>query len=164
MAESNCLIKLLDWKDTYMSVELRWKKMHPLARIPQVQSAGAACFDLHAAFDGELVMRPGEIVTIPTGLAMEIPQGFELQVRARSGLALKHGFTLVNGIGTIDSDYRGEIKVIGTLFGNQELVVKSGDRIAQALVAAVLPVRHTEVKELSSTLRGAGGFGSTGNG
>ncbi len=143
-------------------VQLKWKKLHPLAELPQVATTGAACFDLKAAVDAPLTLKPGEIHLVPTGLAVEIPVGYEMQVRARSGLAAKHGFMLVNGIGTIDADYRGEIKVIAALMGHKELVVHPGDRIAQALVAPVLPVVHVEVEELSGTERGQGGFGSTG--
>lgn len=143
-------------------VELKWKKLHPGAELPRYASTGAACFDLCAALDAPMTLRPGEIFFVPTGLACEIPQGFELQLRARSGLAAKFGFMLVNGIGTIDADYRGEIKVIATLVGKSELVVQSGDRIAQALVAPVTPVTHVEVSELSGTERGEKGFGSTG--
>ncbi len=143
-------------------VTLKWKRLHANAELPKIATAGAACFDLKAALDSDIILQPGEIVAVPTGLAVEIPLGFELQVRARSGLAIKHGFTLVNGIGTIDSDYRGEIKVISTLLAKNPLVIKSGDRIAQALVAEVIPVRHEEATELSSTERGVAGFGSTG--
>jgi len=141
---------------------VKWKKLHPNAQIPTYGSVGAAAFDLSAAFDCELTMHPGAILAIPTGLAVELPMGYELQVRARSGLALKVGFSLVNGVGTIDSDYRGEICVIATLLGSQPWVVRSGDRIAQGLVFPVLKVQHCESEELSSTLRDTKGFGSTG--
>lgn len=145
------------------SVTLKWKKLHAAAELPKVATAGAACFDLKASFDGEMTVRFGEVVAIPTGLAVEIPQGYELQIRARSGLAFKHGFTLVNGVGTIDSDYRGELKVLATLIAQgKELRVVSGDRIAQALVAEVIPVSHVEADDLSDTARGVAGFGSTG--
>jgi len=141
---------------------IRWKKLDPRAQLPTYGSAGAACFDFRAVVDGELTLQPGEIVAIPTGLSCEIPPGFELQMRARSGLALKHGFSLPNGIGTIDSDYRGEIKVITIILGREPLVVRTGDRIAQGLVAPVLALRFEEVSELGNTERGTGGFGSTG--
>jgi dUTP pyrophosphatase len=143
-------------------VVLKWKKLNRQAKIPFKASAGAACFDLTATLEAPMTLKPGQVFAIPTGLAVEIPEGFELQVRARSGLALKHGLTLVNGIGTIDSDYRGEIKVITALIGDKELTLQNGDRIAQALVAEVLPVEHQEATELSDSERGAGGFGSTG--
>lgn len=144
------------------TVELKWKRLHAKAQLPKEATAGAAAFDLSAALDAPLVLKKGEVALVPTGLACEIPPGYELQVRARSGLAAKHGFTLVNGVGTIDSDYRGEIKVIATLLAADSLTIQSGDRIAQALVAEVIPVRHVDTDVLSSTERGAGGFGSTG--
>lgn len=144
------------------TVKLKWKKLNAEAQIPKVQSAGAACFDLSASLSEPLTLKKGKVVAVPTGLSVEIPLGFEMQIRARSGLAFKHGLTLVNGIGTIDSDYRGELKVLVTLLQDEELVIKNGDRIAQALIAPVLVVEHEEVTDLSSTERGAGGFGSTG--
>lgn len=143
-------------------IKIYWKKVHPLAQVPKMATGGAACFDLTAALDGEMTINPGEVIAIPTGLSCEVPEGFELQVRARSGLALKSGLMLVNGIGTIDSDYRGEIKVIAYILGKNSLTIKAGDRIAQALVSAVAPVDHYEVEQLSVTDRGEGGFGSTG--
>jgi dUTP pyrophosphatase len=145
-------------------VQLKWKKLRPHARIPVQASSQAACFDLSLALeaDEEIVLEPGQIYALSTGLAVEIPSGFEMQVRARSGLALKSGLCLVNGVGTIDSDYRGELKAIVTLLGKQNLRLKNGDRIAQALVANVTPVMHLEVEALGETVRGAGGFGSTG--
>ena len=145
-------------------LRLKWKKLKTAARVPQIQSAGAACFDLVACLDAPLLLQKGKVVAVPTALAVEIPLGFEMQVRARSGLAFKHGLTLVNGVGTIDSDYRGEIKVLVTLLQDEELLIKDGDRIAQALIAPVLRVEHEEVQDLSSTERGVGGFGSTGIG
>lgn len=143
-------------------VTLKWKKLHPDATIPHPATTGSACFDLSAALDCDLNLYPGQIIAIPTGLAVEIPLGFEMQVRARSGLAIKYGLSLVNGIGTIDADYRGEIKVIATLLGKNELIIKNGDRIAQALVSPVPKVEHIEAHELSETARNNGGFGSTG--
>ena len=129
-------------------LQIQWKKLSPKALIPAIQTEGAACFDLVACLDAPLEIKTGEVHLIPTGLAVSIPAGYEMQVRARSGLAAKHGFCLVNGIGTIDSDYRGEIQ--------------PGDRIAQACLAPTFAVQHQEVSELDSTVRGAGGFGSTG--
>jgi len=153
---------MLDANPYKTPVKIFWKKLHPAAQIPKVASSGAACFDLCYAGDSDFILEVGQILTIPTGLACEIPQGFELQVRARSGLSLKAGLFLVNGIGTIDSDYRGEIKVIACILGKNPLVIKPGDRIAQALVSAVPQVVHFESAELSTTERGSGGFGSTG--
>jgi dUTP pyrophosphatase len=143
-------------------ITVSWKRLHSSAQVPKVAAQGAACFDLTMAADTEMTIQPNEIVTIPTGLACEVPVGFELQIRARSGLALKSGLFLVNGIGTIDSDYRGEIKIIACVIAKTSLTIKPGDRIAQALISAVPTVVHLEKAELSSTDRGAGGFGSTG--
>jgi dUTP pyrophosphatase len=144
-------------------IELKWLKLHSQAKVPAPQSKGAACFDLCASFDGEsLTLKPGEITLIPTGLAVEIPEGFEMQVRARSGLAAKSGLALVNGIGTIDSDYRGELKIIAIVLGSSPLTIKPGDRVAQALIAPVLRVAHTVVETLTTTERAEKGFGSTG--
>jgi dUTP pyrophosphatase len=147
---------------TIKTVELKWKKLHPKAELPKVATAGAACFDLRASMDAPMTLNPGDIVLVPTGLAVEIPLGFEMQLRARSGLAAKYGFALVNGIGTIDADYRGEIKAISIVLGKEPLTIYPGDRICQALIAPVIPVIHHEVNELTSTDRGVGGMGSTG--
>jgi len=145
------------------NLELKWKKLNPAAQIPATQTSGAACFDLVATMDEAVILSSGKIELIPTGLAAEIPPGYEMQVRARSGLAAKHGFILVNGIGTIDSDYRGEIKIIATLVKeNTVLKISSGDRIAQACLAPTYATEHIQVEELSETDRGEGGFGSTG--
>jgi dUTP pyrophosphatase len=144
------------------SVQLKWKKLNERAQVPKAQTNGAACFDLSACLAAPIILQKGKVTAVPTGLAVEIPEGFEMQVRARSGLAFKYGLTLVNGVGTIDSDYRGEVKVLVTLLQDEELVVSDGDRIAQALVSPVLLVSHEEVSDLSSTERGSGGFGSTG--
>jgi dUTP pyrophosphatase len=145
-----------------MTIELKWKKLHPKAELPALATSGAACFDLRASLDEPLLVQPGEVVLIPTGLAVEIPAGYEMQIRSRSGLAAKNGFMLVNGIGTIDADYRGEIKAIATVVKKEALTIHHGDRICQALIAPVLRVFHTEVQELSDTVRGEQGFGSTG--
>ncbi len=145
-----------------MTIRLKWKKLTATAQVPKLQSLGAACFDLSASLTETLTLKKGKVVAVPTGLSVEIPEGYEMQVRARSGLAFKHGLTLVNGVGTIDSDYRGELKILVTLLQDEELSVKDGDRIAQALIAPVLRVEHEEVGDLTSTERGTGGFGSTG--
>src|SRR5690606_20518037 len=104
-----------------------------------------------AAMDEPMTLEPFQIALVPTGLAVEIPLGYEMQLRARSGLAAKHGFMLVNGIGTIDADYRGEIKAISMVLGKEALTINPGDRICQALIAPVLAVQHFEVKELTDT-------------
>lgn len=131
--------------------------------LPAYQSDEAAGLDLLAALgDGEtVVIAPGERVLIPTGLSIELPRGFEAQVRPRSGLALKHGITLLNSPGTIDSDYRGEVKVILVNLGQAPFPVQRGERIAQMVIAPVTHAALEIVAELSQTKRGAGGFGST---
>lgn len=130
--------------------------------LPAAASAGSAGYDLRAALEEDLVLRPGERVLVPTGLVLEIPEGFEGQVRPRSGLAWKHGVTLANAPGTIDSDYRGEVKVILAHLGDAPLTIARGDRIAQLVVARVERVEWEEAEALDETGRGDGGFGSTG--
>lgn len=118
--------------------------------------------DLYADVDSEVVLKPGEIALIPTGIAIELPFGYEAQIRPRSGLAINHGITLLNTPGTIDSDYRGEIKIILVNLGKKEFTIKRGDRIAQMVISKYAKVEWEEVRELNSTKRGAGGFGHTG--
>lgn len=132
--------------------------------LPAYETAGAAGCDLRAALaDGEeLVLRPGERAMVPTGLAMALPQGFEAQVRARSGLAAKFGVGVVNAPGTIDADYRGEVKVILINHGTDEFVIRRGERIAQMVVSPVTQAQFEETESLDETTRGEGGFGSTG--
>ncbi|MFM7084171.1 MAG: dUTP diphosphatase [Hyphomicrobium sp.] len=131
--------------------------------LPHTQSDGAAGLDLLAAVaeTEPLVLRKGERALIPTGLMLELPLGTEAQIRPRSGLALKHGVTVLNSPGTIDSDYRGEVKVLLMNHGDTDYVVQRGDRIAQMVVSHHAPAVLIEAKVLSSTARGAGGFGST---
>lgn len=130
--------------------------------LPEYASTGSSGVDLRAAIENELTVGPGERVQIPTGLILELPVGWEGQVRPRSGLAWRHGVTLLNTPGTIDSDYRGEVKVILVNLGQHALVVRRGDRIAQLVVAPVSQVTFVETKKLGSTDRDEGGFGSTG--
>jgi dUTP pyrophosphatase len=130
--------------------------------LPSYASAGAAGADLRAAVETALVLAPGERAAVPTGLILEIPSGWEGQVRPRSGLAIRHGLTVVNAPGTIDSDYRGELKVLLVNLGSEVATIRRGDRIAQLIVAPALRVRFTEADVLDTTDRGAGGFGSTG--
>ena len=130
--------------------------------LPAYASAGSAGLDLRAAIEVEQIVPAGERVQIPTGLILEIPPGWEGQVRPRSGLALRHGVTLLNTPGTIDSDYRGEVKVILVNLGREDFRVSRGDRIAQLVVAPVSRVVVEEADSLASTDRGDGGFGSTG--
>ena len=131
--------------------------------LPEYQTAGAAGLDLVAALDeGEvLVLGPGMRGLVPTGLVIEVPKGFEAQVRPRSGLALKHGVTVLNSPGTIDSDYRGEVKVILINLGSELFHVRRGERIAQLVLAPVVQASLVPVASLTATKRGEGGFGST---
>jgi len=130
--------------------------------LPVPASAASAGLDLRAAIDDTRVLRPGERLLVPTGLVLEIPAGYEGQVRPRSGLALEHGVTLANPPGTIDSDYRGEVKVLLIHLGDAPLTLRRGDRVAQLVVAPVEAVEWEEADELEGSGRGAGGFGSTG--
>jgi dUTP pyrophosphatase len=133
--------------------------------LPELATAGSAGADLRAAVDGEQILAPGERAAIPTGFALEIPAGYEGQVRARSGLALEHGISLPNAPGTIDSDYRGEIRVILHNGGEAPFVVRRGDRIAQLVIAPVTRPSFVEVdasQGLDPTKRSDGGFGHTG--
>ncbi len=132
--------------------------------VPKYQSAAASGMDLVAAIDenNPIVLQPGERHLIPTGLTMELPHGMEAQVRPRSGLALKHGITVLNSPGTIDADYRGEVSVVLINHGSKEFEIVRGSRIAQLVIAPVVQLEVLEVDELSTTMRGSGGYGSTG--
>lgn len=130
--------------------------------LPAYATAHAAGVDLLAAIDKDVVLQPGGRALIPTGLAIALPEGYEAQVRPRSGLALKHGITLPNSPGTIDADYRGEVGVILANLGSEPFTVTRGMRIAQMVVAPVTTLAWREVATLPQTARGAGGFGSTG--
>ena len=130
--------------------------------LPAYETAGSAGMDLRAAVDAPLTLHPGERALVPTGLVFELPEGYEAQVRPRSGLAFKHGITCLNTPGTIDSDYRGEVKVLLVNLGEDAFDIGRGMRIAQMVVAPVVQVRIEERGLASETGRGAGGFGSTG--
>ena len=130
---------------------------------PLYASDGAAGADLRAALDGEMTIPPGGRAIVPTGLVLEIPPGFEGQVRARSGLALKKGLALANGVGTIDADYRGEVGVLVVNLGRDPVTIVRGERIAQLIVAPVARAVFEEAGELRGSTRGTGGFGSTGS-
>jgi dUTP pyrophosphatase len=134
--------------------------------LPAYETAGAAGMDLRAAApeDEPIVLRPGARTMVPTGLCIAVPEGFEAQVRPRSGLAIRSGITCLNTPGTIDSDYRGEIKVILANLGEENLVIRRGDRIAQLVICPVIRAEWNEAEVLDETPRGAGGFGSTGPG
>jgi dUTP pyrophosphatase len=132
--------------------------------LPSYATDGSAGMDLHAAVEREVVVPPGKTAMVPTGFSIELPQGFEAQVRPRSGLAAKHQVTVLNAPGTIDSDYRGEVKVILTNFGEEPFVVRRGDRIAQLVIHRFARVEWNESEALTGTARGGGGFGHTGTG
>ena len=129
---------------------------------PRYQSIAASGFDVRAQLSSDVVLKPGERALVPTGLAFEIPVGFEIQARPRSGLAIKNGISLVNSPGTIDADYRGEVKIILINLGQETFIIKDQDRIAQLILCPVLQADFEWATSLSETDRGAGGFGSTG--
>lgn len=154
-------------------MEVKIKKLKEDAIIPKYQTAGAAGFDFHSVEDGNeyaiglkiehgVMLRPGEVKLFSTGLSVEIPSGYELQVRPRSGLAIKNKITVLNSPGTVDSDYRGEIKIILYNAGDQPYLIGKGERIAQGVISPVIQAIFTEVDNLSDTERNSGGFGSTG--
>ncbi len=130
--------------------------------LPQYETAFSAGMDVRADMEQSVVLKPLERAMIPTGLYVEIPEGYEIQVRPRSGLAAKHGLTVLNAPGTVDADYRGEIKVILVNLSAEEFEIKPGERIAQLVLAAHAVAEWEPVEELGQTERGAGGFGSTG--
>ena len=141
---------------------VRFRRLRPAAVLPRYMTEGAAGMDLASAADGAVTIAPGERLGVQSGWSMELPPGFEAQVRPRSGLSLKHGVTVVNAPGTIDSDYRGEIVVLLVNLGRQAHVIAPGDRVAQMVIAPVVQAKVEEVSELSQTDRGPGGFGHTG--
>ena len=139
--------------------------VHPHAEgleLPVYQTLGSSGFDLLAAVEHPMVLHPGQRALIPTGLSFSFPQGYEVQIRPRSGLAVKHGVTMLNTPGTIDSDYRGEIKVLAINLGQEDFTVTRGMRIAQAVLAEVVKAKLVAADKLEATHRGSGGFGHTG--
>ena len=135
---------------------------HSKHALPEYQTPLSAGLDIRANLDESVTLRPLERAMIPTGLFVELPEGCEMQIRPRSGLAVKHGITVLNSPGTIDADYRGEIKVILVNLSNEPFTIESGERIAQMIVARYEQIEWLPVEELGATERGAGGFGSTG--
>jgi len=135
---------------------------HFKGELPAYQSAGASGFDVRAQLEKPITLEPGERAMIPTGLSFEIPHGFEIQSRPRSGWAAKEGLTVLNTPGTIDADYRGEVKIILINLGKTPIAIQDQDRVAQLVIAPIIMADFQEVAELSSTERGTGGFGSTG--
>ncbi|MFT3700551.1 MAG: dUTP diphosphatase [Kofleriaceae bacterium] len=145
-----------------MPPKVQIKKLRPDAVMPRYMTAAAAGLDLCAAIDEPVTLEPHSRAAISTGLAMAIPAGYEGQVRPRSGLAREHGVTLVNSPGTVDSDYRGPVTILLINHGAQPVTIRSGDRIAQIVIAPVVQAELQEVSDLDETARGSGGFGSTG--
>ncbi|MCX8029329.1 MAG: dUTP diphosphatase [Brevinematales bacterium] len=143
-------------------IELKVKILRKNSTLPKYQTESSAGLDLYACIDEDIVINPGEIKSIPTGISIELPDGYEAQIRPRSGLALNYGLTLPNTPGTIDPDYRGEIIVILMNLGKEPFIVKNGMRIAQMVISKFERVSIKVVDELSQTSRGTGGFGSTG--
>jgi dUTP pyrophosphatase len=139
----------------------RLRKERPVS-LPQYMTEGCSGMDLFASLEEEVVLLPGERRLIPTGISVAIPEGFEGQIRPRSGLAIRHGLGIVNGPGTIDADYRGEIKVVLINFGKEPVTLRDGDRIAQLVISQVFRAIWEEVSDLSATSRQEGGFGHTG--
>ena len=139
----------------------RLKKDHPVS-LPQYMTEGSSGMDLYASLNQEVTLEPGERKLIPAGISVAIPEGFEGQIRPRSGLAIQKGIGIVNGPGTIDADYRGEIGVLLINFGKEPFSIRNGDRIAQMIISRVYRVTLEEVDDLPSTRRQGGGFGHTG--
>lgn len=145
------------------NLKVKIKKLsHFKGELPAYQSAGASGFDVRAQLDKSMTLRPGERALVPTALSFEIPIGYEIQARPRSGWAAKQGLTLLNTPGTIDADYRGEVKIIAINLGHEDIVIHDQDRCAQLVVAPIVQAEFELVEDLSSTERGSGGFGSTG--
>jgi len=143
-------------------IKIQIKKLSNSVSIPKYETSGSSGMDIAAHIEDNVMINPGEKVLVPTGFSVAIPRGYEIQIRPRSGLAVKKNITVLNTPGTIDADYRGEVKVILINFGKEKFVIENGDRIAQMVVCPVTQANLEEVKELTSTERGSDGFGSTG--
>ena len=143
-------------------INLKIKKISEFAQLPTYATDGAAGMDLYSANPEPITLAPLERKLLPLGFTMELPQGFEAQIRARSGMAIKHGITLINCIGTIDEDYRGEVCVGLVNISNEAYTINCGDRIAQMVISEVVKAQIEEATTLEETQRGSGGFGSTG--
>jgi len=146
-----------------IKIGIRKKETAVNLPLPGYATRGSSGVDLTADVEGEIVLEPGEIKLISCGIYMSIPEGYEAEVRPRSGLALKHGITLVNAPGTIDSDYRGLVGLIMTNLGKSPFVIKRGDRVAQLVIKEVIRAEFTEAEKLDETVRSHGGFGHTGS-
>ncbi len=144
-------------------IEILIKRLSKNVPIPKYETDGSSGMDLSANIQSSLEIKPGKTSIIPTGIALSIPKNYEIQIRPRSGLAAKNQISVLNTPGTIDSDYRGEVKVILINLGSKIFVVNKGDRIAQMILCPILKAKLIEVQDLEETDRGTGGFGSTGN-
>ena len=145
-----------------ISVKIKRIRNNSDLPLPEYETKGSAGMDIRASVKAAMIIRPGEIKLVPTGLSISIPPGFEAQIRPRSGLALKHGIGMANSPGTIDSDYRGEIGLIVINWGKEPFTINRGDRIAQMIITRVCRAEVVEVDDLDSTKRGGGGFGHSG--
>ena len=142
--------------------KIQIKKLSNEVLTPKYETSGSSGMDISAYIRKDIIIKSGDKALVPTGFSLSIPQGYEIQIRPRSGLAVKKGITVLNTPGTIDSDYRGEIKVVLINLSKDEFTVKNGERVAQMVVCPIVQVIVEEVKELPETSRGSGGFGSTG--
>ena len=142
--------------------KIQIKKLSNSVSTPKYETSGSSGMDVAAYIENNIIINPGEKALVSTGFSVAIPRGYEIQIRPRSGLAAKKNITVLNTPGTIDADYRGEIKVILINLGKEKFVIENGERIAQIVVCPVVQANLEEVKELSDTERGSGGFGSTG--
>ena len=147
---------------TEKKLNVQFVRIHPKATLPFYATEGAAGMDLTNVLDEPLTLKPGERAKVPTGLIMVLPEGYEGQVRPRSGLAAKHGITLTNCVGTVDSDYRGEMCCLMINLGNEPYTIQPGERIAQLVISPVVQADTEFVEKMPETKRGSGGFGSTG--
>ncbi len=138
------------------------KKLHPDVKIPSYKTKGASGMDLMAYLDKSINLEPGKSCLVPTGLSIAFPEKYEVQIRPRSGLAAKNNISVLNTPGTIDSDYRGEIKIILFNHGNENFIINNNDRVAQMILMPVIKIELEETNELPKSIRGDGGFGSTG--
>jgi len=143
-------------------IKIQIKKLSDTVTIPKYETPGSSGMDIAAHIANNIIINPGEKSLVSTGFSIAIPKGYEVQIRPRSGLAAKKNITVLNTPGTIDADYRGEIKVILINLGKEKFIIENGERIAQMVVCPVIQANLEEVKELSDTHRGSGGFGSTG--
>ena len=143
-------------------IKVKIKKLNSKVKVPKYKTDGSSGVDLEAFIENPIIVEPNSSKLIPIGISLSIPQECEVQVRPRSGLAAESSISVLNTPGTIDSDYRGEIKVILFNHGNEQFVVKNGDRIAQMVLVPIFKFQFEEVNELTQTIRGSGGFGSTG--